>query len=93
MIKRGESGRVEGLVIGLRTAVIACFFVCTLVGAQVGTNISLGYRMQALEDKIVGRGPDGWHRPQMRLWCSETARLNKTWTPANVDSIKGEFSE
>ena len=30
----------------------------------------------AFESRLVGRGPNGWHREQERQWCEDFKRLN-----------------
>lgn len=32
--------------------------------------------VEVLKGKIVGRGPEGWHKSDMSTWCRETELLN-----------------
>lgn len=36
----------------------------------------LNGRVEALEGKIVGRSPKGWHRQQMKTWTSDHCERN-----------------
>lgn len=35
--------------------------------------------VERLDKKIVGKGPNGWHRPDMKQLCRETALKNPGW--------------
>ncbi len=34
-------------------------------------------RIDAISAKLVGRGPEGWHKVDMRTWVDELQTLNK----------------
>lgn len=50
----------------------------------------LDARVSKLEERVVGKGPQGWHRGQMRDWVDLTEELNDGWHGANVDRIPSD---
>jgi hypothetical protein len=53
--------------------------------AQLSGYPELTRKVDELNERIVGRGPGGWHRNDMRLWCLETELLNKDWLCAGTE--------
>ncbi len=37
----------------------------------------VGERVEAISARLVGRGPEGWHKADMRTWVDELQSLNK----------------
>ena len=35
-------------------------------------------RVDLVDSRLVGRGPEGWHKIDMRMWVDELQALNKT---------------
>lgn len=72
-------------MVGLRTAITACIFVCGLVTAQITTNLNMAYRLSRLERQFCDTD---WNRNHMRLWVVETKVNNPDWKPTDVDEVK-----
>lgn len=45
-----------------------------------GEFLAINRAVLALDNKIVGKGPNGWHYPQMDRFCLEAEQLNDGWT-------------
>jgi hypothetical protein len=52
---------------------------------QLTVNIQkLTKQIEKIDNKVVGKSPEGWHRPDMKLWILETERENPNWRGADA---------
>lgn len=93
---------LENTSVRTTTLVVAVLTVIGMIGGLIGfavaestwrTNITrdikdLRVEVKALGERIVGRGPSGWHKRDMQLWVSELGRSNPDLT---VPPARNEF--
>ena len=90
----GKTPLLENTAVRVTTVVAVVLTLVGAIGGLLGfavaesqwrTNISrdlqeLREEVKALDGRIVGKGPSGWHKRDMELWVSELGRLNPDMT-------------
>lgn len=86
---------LENSSVRVVTLAVTVIFICGLVAAEVAwkTNMQrdikeLKIEIQHLNERVVGKSPNGWHRNDMRLWILETEKLNPGWKAGSTKFLE-----
>ena len=82
---------LENSRVRITTAIVAAVFVTTVIVGETiwKCNVSRDLRdmrinLERLDNNIVGKSPNGWHRTDMAQWVRRTERENTEWRAADV---------